>query len=160
MKIGIDPGIGGAIAFITDKNIEVIDMPIMKQHWSKKNINMVDTNELHRILASLYNARNKSGEKIGVVKIESINADPRWGSVQCWRLGGAFYSVLAVVNGLNHCFDVEMVLPTQWKKKYGLINTPKDMSRLVVLKMYPHLSEVLKRKKDVDRADAILIAGY
>ena len=41
-----------------------------------------------------------------------------------------------------------------------LINTNKDESRTKVIEVYPELSSKLSRKKDSNKADAILIARY
>ncbi len=41
-----------------------------------------------------------------------------------------------------------------------LINTNKDASRTKAIQIYPEISSKLSRKKDSNRADAILIARY
>jgi hypothetical protein len=148
-KIGIDPGINGAIAFVSDKLINFFDMPICYQFWSKKQEKMVDTKQLYQII-------KKCPHEIESINIEVVHSMPAQGVSSTWKFAGAFYSMLAIVNQFD--YQVKMILPTQWKKKFGLINMPKDASRLVVLKMYPHLLPKLKRKKDVDRAEALLIA--
>ena len=40
------------------------------------------------------------------------------------------------------------------------INASKDASRTKVIEMYPSISDRLRKKKDVNKADAILIARY
>ena len=42
----------------------------------------------------------------------------------------------------------------------SLINASKDASRTKVIEMYPSISDRLRRKKDVNKADAVLIARY
>ena len=46
------------------------------------------------------------------------------------------------------------------EKTFDLINSQKDSSRTKAIEMYPSLSNELSRKKDVNKADAILIARY
>ena len=52
------------------------------------------------------------------------------------------------------------VRPSKWKKHFELINSSKDSSRTKAIEMYPSLSNQLAKKKDVNKADAILIARY
>ena len=52
------------------------------------------------------------------------------------------------------------VRPAKWKKYFNLINAEKDASRTKAIEMFPKISEKLSRKKDNNKADAILIAKY
>jgi crossover junction endodeoxyribonuclease RuvC len=52
------------------------------------------------------------------------------------------------------------VRPTKWKKYFDLINSQKDSSRVKAIEMFPKFSSMLSRKKDSNKADAILIANY
>ena len=45
-------------------------------------------------------------------------------------------------------------------KHFNLIKTHKDASRTKVIEVYPEISSKLSRKKDSNKADAILIARY
>ena len=55
---------------------------------------------------------------------------------------------------------IHFVRPTKWKKYFNLINTSKDASRSRAIEIFPKISNQLKRKKDSNKADAILIASY
>ena len=46
------------------------------------------------------------------------------------------------------------------RKHFDLINASKDASRTKAIEMYPSISDRLRKKKDVNKADAILIARY
>ena len=48
----------------------------------------------------------------------------------------------------------------KWKKYYGLIKTEKDASRTKVIEIFPYISSKLSKKKDSNKADAILIANF
>jgi len=52
------------------------------------------------------------------------------------------------------------VRPVKWKKYFGLINSEKDASRTKAIEIFPYVSEKLSRKKDANKADAILIASF
>ena len=43
---------------------------------------------------------------------------------------------------------------------YNLIKTEKQASRTKVIEMFPNISSKLSKKKDNNKADAILIAQY
>ena len=48
----------------------------------------------------------------------------------------------------------------KWKKHFNLIGSVKDASRTKVIEIYPTISPKLARKKDSNKADAILIGKY
>ena len=52
------------------------------------------------------------------------------------------------------------VKPAKWKKHFNLLNSEKDDSRTKVIETYPYISSELSKKKDANKADAILIAKY
>jgi len=65
--------------------------------------------------------------------------------------------------------DVYLVNPRMWKaffgdnlrcKKGAKRREKKEKARLFAISLYPSLSEELKRKKDHDRAEALLIANF
>ena len=52
------------------------------------------------------------------------------------------------------------VRPAKWKKYYNLINSEKDASRARAIEIFPNFSSQLSKKKDTNKADAILIASF
>lgn len=147
MKIaGIDPGISGAIAFITDSGKTVVDMPVMSTSNSKKQINAYD---LARIL---------SEEKPNIVVIEKVGAMPGQGVTSMFNFGKSVGIVEGVCAALR--LPVEFVTPQSWKKKAGLIGKDKDFSRTLAIQKNPDIVDRLSRKKDIGRADAINIAMH
>ena len=52
------------------------------------------------------------------------------------------------------------VRPAKWKKHFNLINASKDASRTKAIEIFPYFSINLSKKKDANKADAILIAKY
>jgi crossover junction endodeoxyribonuclease RuvC len=53
-----------------------------------------------------------------------------------------------------------LVRPVKWKKHFNLLNSEKDASRTKVIEMFPYISSEVSKKKDTNKADAILIAKY
>ena len=55
---------------------------------------------------------------------------------------------------------VYFVRPAKWKKYFNLINSEKDASRARAIEIFPYYSSHLSKKKDSNKADAILIASF
>lgn len=58
-----------------------------------------------------------------------------------------------------HNIPYEEVLPKVWKKEMGL-DSDKEKSRALAIKLYPQCKDSLKRKKDHGRAEALLLLNY
>ena len=52
------------------------------------------------------------------------------------------------------------VRPAKWKKYFNLINSEKDASRTKAIEVFPYFSSQLSRKKDSNKADAILMLVF
>ena len=152
--IGIDPGISGAICFFEDgKIVDVIEMPTMAE--GKKNKKQVNGNQLfneikERISVSRY-------ENISVV-VEHVSAMPGQGVTSMFNFGQSFGVIKGICSAMQ--LPIHFIRPTKWKKYFNLIKTSKDASRSRAIEIFPKASEKLKRKKDSNKADAILIASY
>ena len=152
--IGIDPGISGAICFFKDGEVkEIIDMPVMAE--GKKNKKQVNGNQLfNEIKARLSNINN---EKICVV-VEHVTAMPGQGVTSMFNFGQSFGVIKGICSAMQ--LPIHFVRPAKWKKYFNLIKTTKDASRSRAIEVFPKVSDKLKRKKDSNKADAILIASY
>tara|TARA_Y100001970_G_scaffold187694_1_gene228330 strand:- start:1163 stop:1654 length:492 start_codon:yes stop_codon:yes gene_type:complete len=152
--IGIDPGISGAICFFEDgKIIDVIEMPTMSE--GKKNKKQVNGNQLFNEIK--YSLANINKENICVV-VEHVTAMPGQGVTSMFNFGQSFGVIKGICSAMQ--LPIHFVRPTKWKKYFNLINTSKDASRSRAIEIFPTISEQLKRKKDANKADAILIASY
>ena len=152
--IGIDPGISGAICFMEKgRIIDVIDMPSMAD--GKKNKKQVNGSQLFNEISSY--TKHKSIEDIKVI-IEHVSAMPGQGVTSMFNFGQSF----GILKGMCSAMQLPMffVRPAKWKKYFNLINSEKDASRTKVIEMFPRISNKLSRKKDNNKADAILIAQY
>ncbi len=152
--IGIDPGISGAICFFKNgKIIDVIEMPSMAE--GKKNKKQVNGNQLYNEIKLRISETDK--HEVCVV-VEHVTAMPGQGVTSMFNFGQSF----GVIKGLCSAMQlpIHFVRPTKWKKYFNLINSSKDASRSRAIEIFPNISEKLKRKKDTNKADAILISSY
>ena len=150
---GIDPGISGAISiFKNNKFVEVLDMPTMID--GKKNKRQVNGAQFAHIIKEYSNGYE--GEMRVIV--EQVNAMPGQGVTSMFNFGQSFGVIKGVCSALN--IPIYFVRPLKWKKYFDLVKTNKDASRTKAIEIYPHISDKISRKKDSNKADAILIASY
>ena len=151
--IGIDPGISGSICFFEDgKILEVIEMPVMTE--GKKNKKQVNGAQIYNEFLKRINKKN---DEIRVV-IEQVSAMPGQGVTSMFNFGQSF----GILKGICSAMQLPMffVRPAKWKKYFNLINSQKDASRTRAIEIFPYFSTQLSKKKDSNKADAILIASF
>ena len=152
--VGIDPGIAGAICFFSSGNvIDVIDMPTMAE--GKKNKKQVNGRQIYNEIMLI---KNKfKNEKMSVI-VEQVSAMPGQGVTSMFNFGQSF----GVIKGICSAMELPIfyVRPAKWKKYFNLINSEKDASRTKAIQIFPYISPQLSRKKDANKADAILIACF
>ena len=154
MIIGIDPGISGSICFFEDgKILDVIEMPTMTE--GKKNKRQVNGSQIYNEI--LNRIKNFDKKDIKVI-IEQVSAMPGQGVTSMFNFGQSF----GILKGICSAMQLSMyfVRPAKWKKYFGLINSEKDASRTKAIEIFPYFSSNLSKKKDSNKADAILIASY
>ena len=150
--IGVDPGISGAISVLENKKvIEVYETPTMID--GKKNKKQVNGAQVTNIIKE-----RLQNDKEVVVVVEHVNAMPGQGVTSMFNFGQSFGVIKGICSALS--LPIYFVRPSKWKKHFNLINTNKDASRTKVIEVYPEISNKLSRKKDANKADAILIARY
>ena len=149
---GIDPGVSGAISVLEDKKIvDIFDMPTMID--GKKNKKQVNGAQVTNIIKE-----KLTHNKEIIVAVEHVNAMPGQGVTSMFNFGQSFGVIKGVCSALS--LPIYFIRPTKWKKHFNLIKTNKDASRTKVIEIYPEISSKLARKKDSNKADAILIARY
>jgi crossover junction endodeoxyribonuclease RuvC len=146
MIISIDPGLTGAIAvFAQGKLNKVEDIPTSAKTHGKGN----------QINATLLAAMIYYWPRIDKAIIERVGPMPKQGVTGVFGFGRS----LGVIEGIlaSRLIPVEWVTPQKWKKYHGLIGKDKDASRTLVIEKYPDYADQFSRKKDIGRADAVLI---
>ena len=152
--IGIDPGISGSICFFQDgKIIDVVEMPTMTE--GKKNKKQVNGSQIFNEISERIKKLDKKDIK---VIIEQVSAMPGQGVTSMFNFGQSF----GILKGICSAMQLPMyfVRPAKWKKYFNLINSEKDASRTRAIEIFPYFSGQLSRKKDSNKADAILIASF
>ena len=152
--IGIDPGISGSICFFQDgKIIDVVEMPTMTE--GKKNKKQVNGSQIFNEISEKIKKLDKKEIK---VVIEQVSAMPGQGVTSMFNFGQSF----GILKGICSAMQLPMyfVRPAKWKKYFNLINSEKDASRTRAIEIFPYFSGQLSRKKDSNKADAILIASF
>ena len=152
--IGIDPGISGSICFLENgKILDVLEMPTMAE--GKKNKRQVNGSQIYNEISKRINKIEKKDIK---VIIEQVSAMPGQGVTSMFNFGQSF----GILKGICSAMQLPMyfVRPAKWKKYFNLLNSEKDASRTRAIEVFPYFSSQLSKKKDSNKADAILIASF
>lgn len=145
--LSIDPGLSGAWAVIVDGRPEACgDMPVYGEGTSR------------RVMAAPLASYFDRYGPIDLAVIEAVHAMPKQGVSSSFRFGMAYGAVVAIV-GVREV-PLELVTPQVWKKAFGLRGSDKERSRQKAIDLAPHMYAMLERKRDENRAEAILIGLY
>tara|TARA_Y200000002_G_scaffold117336_1_gene95931 strand:+ start:558 stop:1052 length:495 start_codon:yes stop_codon:yes gene_type:complete len=152
--IGIDPGISGAMCFFESDIIkDVIEMPVMAD--GKKNKRQINgpqiVNEIQKRIENI-------PKKNIFVVVEHVSAMPGQGVTSMFNFGQSFGVIKGICSALK--LPIYFVRPVKWKKYFNLIKTDKEASRSKAIQIFPYISSKLSKKKDNNKADAILIASF
>lgn len=151
--LGIDPGLDGSLAHLWEEEgtfkISVFDLPKMKAEAKGNEVNWPE------IAVWLDHTVGQIG--VGQAVIEKVSIMPKWGRSSCFKFGIAAGGIRGMVAA--HKIPITMVLPTVWKRHYGL-SRAKDAARARASALFPKQSELFVRVKDDGRAEAALIALY
>ena len=119
----------------------------------KKNKKQVNGSQV----ANIFKEKIDLKSEISVV-VEHVNAMPGQGVTSMFNFGQSFGVIKGICSALS--LPIYFVRPTKWKKHFNLINTEKDASRTKVIEVFPYISSKISKKKDANKADAILIARF
>jgi len=121
----------------------------------KKNKKQVNGSQIFNEISE--KIKNTDKKNIKVV-IEHVTAMPGQGVTSMFNFGQSFGILKGICSAMQ--LSVYFVRPAKWKKYFNLINSEKDASRTRAIEIFPYYSSHLSRKKDSNKADAILIASY
>ena len=121
----------------------------------KKNKRQVNGSQIYNEISKRITTIEK--QSIRVV-IEQVSAMPGQGVTSMFNFGQSF----GILKGICSAMQLSMyfIRPTKWKKYFGLINSEKDASRTKAIEIFPYFSSNLAKKKDSNKADAILSASF
>jgi crossover junction endodeoxyribonuclease RuvC len=148
--IGIDPGLSGAIAVLTDDTLQIHDMPVMTVDRNGKAKRQVSANELAELL-NLYAGKDCH------VYCERVGAMAGQGVTSVFSFGRSFGMIEGILAALK--MPVTFVAPATWTRAIGR-SPGKDASRARAMELFPNYEYFFKRVKDDGRADAALIAHW
>ena len=141
---GVDGGMTGAIAILTDTPgpfdcLTLVDIPMLVGKSKKPWYNALEIHRLFRV-------------KPMIVGIEESYRFPKLckGIGILWACACLSPEVESVI----------MVRPQTWQKFHGIKKADKDVSIEIARRLFPGKQKQLARKKDHNRAEALLIAEY
>lgn len=151
--LGIDPGVSGALAILDDEGdlMGVEDMPVVSKASGRREVDAANLARAIRGLAPEWPFPCR-------VVLEQVGAMPGQGVASMFAFGDSFGVVRGALAAMGA--PVVRVTPQVWKRSAGLIGADKDLARAKVIERFPDRAEWFARKKDVGRADAVLLALY
>ena len=148
--LGCDPGLHGAACILDgDRVLLLEDLPVVK--FSDARIkHRIDGAGLARMLEPF------AGEVFMAI-VEKVAARPGEAPSGAFSFGYSSGVIAGVLGALQ--IPITTVQPAVWKKAMGL-GSSKDLSRSRALELFPAMADKLARKKDHDRAEALLMAEW
>ena len=147
IHIAIDPGLTGAIAAIDDQAQLILceDLPVIRDG----KLAWIDSNELTSLFLQILQGRPSR------VLVERSQAMPGQGVSSSFCIGVVMGSILAACQRI--AAPLELVMPQTWKRAMGL-DSSKGKSLDKARLLFP--TAELSRKKDHNRAEALLLGEY
>jgi hypothetical protein len=160
-RLGIDCGVTGALVLISGNEvIKCWDMPTYSEKTADgKNRNTVDCGMLHVLLED---CKDNSIGGVPMVYVErqqhNMGGIGRDTPFTAFSIGLNYGKVLACIE-MVFGDGYRKVHPVAWKTKAGLKKQPKAAA-IPYAKKILDTKDFLTRKKDIGRADAMLIAYH
>lgn len=151
--LGIDPGLTGS-AVLLDERVTFFDTPTLNVGRGKQTKRQHSVTEMAMWLRTV---RLNFPSVLAV--LEATHSMPGQGVRSMFSMGEGFGIWKGLLAGMGIPF--ELVTPQRWKA--AMMNgqgREKDAARFKAMQLYPSVAEQLSRKKDIGRADALLIAAY
>lgn len=162
LVIGIDPGLSGALAMVGPKGLQAVaDMPTMTRgNGAAKVKNQVNAAALAQLLREWTSGHDRV-EILVVLEHQApfrIPGKKPQGSASVFSLGHTTGIIEGVVVACR--FSTVEITAGKWKRAFSVPGgrENKGKARELAQRFYPDAD--LARKKDHNRAEAILIARY
>jgi crossover junction endodeoxyribonuclease RuvC len=138
----IDPGsVHAAIAVFHDHTPVFVD----------------DLRTVNGMLDSTAFAHALSDMRVERLVVENVHAMPKQGVSSTFRFGMGVGIIHGVAGALR--LPLTLVTPSQWKAFHSL-RQDKEAARQLAIRKWPDHNRHLDRKKDADRAEALLIGDW
>lgn len=150
MILGIDPGMTGALAWLTDAGelVHIEDMPTVEIK--------VGNGKRRQVNAALLAHMLIERRPVHVV-LEHVATKPTDGVVGAFSFGRGFGTLEGVIAGLR--IGHTLVKPQVWKRALH-VTDDKDFARQRAMQMFPSNAQLFARKKDDGRAEAAMIGSW
>lgn len=154
-----DPGIGGAIAFAdvdpetgSVTGVAIHDMPVGDLGGARPEVDEV---RLHEIVS-------RHAPAIAVIEKLSSRGGMAGSSAQ-FSKGKSYASLRSALRiwfaSAGRAGSVHPVAPDAWKRAIG-VGSDKEAARQAAISRFPGAAPMLARKRDHDRAEALLLIAY
>lgn len=150
--IGIDPGLSGAIGFVTERSCVVEDLPVMPLPGDGLIKNKIDS----RALVALIRKNVPPGEKAAAY-LELVST--MGGKNNAVQTQGSLMRSLGAIETVLEClgYAPTMLSPQKWKRFYGL---DADKKKALAKARALYETAPLHLAKHHNRAEALLIAHW
>ena len=145
MILGIDPGQSGALAVVdrAGRLNAVEDMPVV-DGWVSPVL----------LAHAIFRLTEEYG-LIDLAVVERVRSMPKQGVASSFKFGAAW----GIAVGACAAYRLEQPTPAVWKRHMG-ITSDKETARRSALDRWPGSASLFARKKDADRAEAVLLAEW
>lgn len=150
--VGIDPGLSGALAFLSGEELDVLAMPTLTITKAKGTRRVLDLTAL----ANIIDDKTKNAAKVSVF-IERVGAMPKQGVASMFSFGESYGAIKGIVAA--NFLPTTLVTPVTWKAKLK-VSRNKDDARYRASQLMPRFAHLWSRQKDDGIAEAALIALY
>jgi len=158
IAIGIDNGVSGSVAVITDVNVYYTPIPtIVQQNYTKKkeNISRVDFSKLYEFLFQ-FSPKQNGNSVMCLIERPMVNPGRFKATVSAIRALECTLNVIELL-GIPYAY----IDSKEWQKKFlpqGVVGSEtKKYSMDIGKRFFPFFSKEIEKQKD---ADAFLIAKY
>ena len=142
-----DPGLGGALAVVSEEGIvDCVDMPVLTTKAKRE----IDEVELARLIDAWV------GKDVQTAVLEKVGVRPGEGSVGAFTFGRGYGLIRGMLRA--HFVRIVDITPQQWKAKAGIkAGAGKDASRALAKELFQKQAGLFSRVRDDGRAEAVIM---